>query len=311
MRKLAISFITYNRAKHIKEDLDYIAQATKNYDIDIYIYDGSTNVHTECIVKKYIEKGNDHIHYFRSDSTMSSKESAIQRLNDALLIPEAEYIWLCGDKFVIKPEYYSDILSYINQSYDIITIYGRILKGTKEYNSPSDFAEYAIVPITQFGTTIIKKKLIEQFSVRRERERLPSFGVQLTYLKAIITSENFKGAVIDTGNKSANIVSRYQTKSGSLSCMWDVWVLNWYQFINSLPDTYNDIRERLFSRPDQQMAFFSAKELLRQRSEGQFNWKKYLAYRKYVKQVIVMPNIFVFGISILPRSAAKCIYNDN
>ncbi len=43
MKKLAISFVTFNRAKHIKEDLDIIAQPTKDLNIDIYIYDGSTN----------------------------------------------------------------------------------------------------------------------------------------------------------------------------------------------------------------------------------------------------------------------------
>lgn len=47
MKKLAISFITYNRTRQLKEALDIIAQPTKEYDIDIYIFDGSTNANTE------------------------------------------------------------------------------------------------------------------------------------------------------------------------------------------------------------------------------------------------------------------------
>ena len=106
MKKLAISFVTFNRAKHIKEDLDIIAQPTKDLNIDIYIYDGSTNGFSEYVVNKFLKEGNNHIHYFHMIN-VSSKE----RVSNALHCPEAEYVWLCGDKFVIKPEYYSQILS--------------------------------------------------------------------------------------------------------------------------------------------------------------------------------------------------------
>lgn len=308
MKKLAISFITFNRAKHIKEDLENITKLASDYLIDIYIYDGSTNRHTEYVVKKYVDDGNNHIHYLHLNSNMSTRDNLTLRLDKALLAPNAEYIWLCGDKFVVKPKYYSEILSYIDRSYDIITIYGRILRGTKKFDNPSDFVDYAIVPITQFGSTIIKKELIESFSIKKFRNKLPAFGIQLMYLKAIEEKSLFKGVVIDAGGQ-VNILTHYETKSDSLSCMWDTWIVNWYKFIHALPSTYDSIRDGLYNRPDQQMGFFSSKELFRQRSEGQFDWKKYMKCRKYVKKVIVMPNILVFSIAILPKNIAKWLYN--
>ncbi len=308
MKKLAISFITYNRAKHIKEDLDVIAQPTQANNIDIYIYDGSTNIHTECVVKKYIAMGFKHIHYFHTLNTLSKEDSAIQRLSNALFMPDAEYVWLCGDKFVIKPEYYSEILSYVRAPYDIITIYGGILKGTKIFDNPSEFVDYAIVPITHFGSTIIKKELIKPFSIQKAQNKVSGFGIQLIYLKAISNSKMFNGIVID-GGKQVNILSQHRTRSSSLDCMWDIWIVSWHRFISLLPSSYDSIREGLFNRPDRQMGFFSLKELFRQRSEGQFDWKKNIEYRKYVKKVISLPNIVVFLIAIFPQDAARWIYN--
>lgn len=307
MKKLAISFITYNRAKHIKEGLDIMSLAAKQHGIDIYIYDGSTNTQTEYVVKQFMENGHDHIHYFHADKDLSPVDNQIQRLDNALKGPDAEYVWMCGDRFVIKPEYYSEIMSYIDKSYDIITIYERILNGTKIFHKPDKFACYAIVPLTNWGSTIIKKNLIEKFDLREELDKILSFTISSIYLQAI-DKRGFKGVVID-GGKQAKIVSRYKTKSGSLSTMWSDWVINWHQFIEGLPSVYDGVKKYLFNKPDLQMRFFSLDELLRQRSEGQFDWKLYMKCRKYVKKVIVMPNVVVFAIAILPRNIAKWLYD--
>ena len=309
VKKLAISFVTYNRAKHIREDLFVIAQPTKQCDIDIYIYDGSTNIQTERVVKEYIQRGYDHIHYFHTDKQISVSDSACQRAASALLVPNAEYVWLCGDKFVINPEHYFEILSYIDEEYDIITIYGYPLKGTRSFNKASKFAKYAIVPITHHGSTIIKKKWIETVNVQGTLEEAPGFGVLLTYLRGIANIEGFKGIVIDKGQQ-ARIISRHKTPSASMSCMWEVWVVKWCHFIELLPSAYEDIREELYNRVDLQLNYFSLKELLRQRSEDQYNWKKYWECREYVKKVIVMPGVFVFCISLLPRSVAKWLWTN-
>lgn len=307
MKKLAISFVTYNRAKHIREDLAAIAQPTKEYDIDIYIYDGSTNMRTAQVVEEYMQNGYDHLHYFHTDNQVSPNDSICQRVTNALLAPDAEYVWLCGDKFVIRPEHYNEILEYVDESYDIITIYGGILKGSRSFESASRFANYAIVPLTAWGSTVIKRELIKTFDFAKVRKEISSFGVPLTYLRAIADIEKFKGVVIDKGQQTA-IISRYKTPSGSKGCMWFDWIAGWYHFCELLPSAYEKIREGLYSRPDLQLGFFSLKELLQQRAEGQFDWKKYWEYREYVKKVIVMPNVFVFCISLLPRSVAKWLW---
>lgn len=307
MKKLAISFMTYNRPKHIREDLSVIAQPTREYGIEIYIYDGSTDWRTEQVVLQYREKGYDHIHYFHTDKQLSTAESTIQRCEDALHMPDAEYVWFCGDKFIVRPEHYAKILEYIDKSYDIITIYGFALEGTRKFNRVSRYADYAIVPITLLGANIIKKKLIEPYRVREEIDKNRSFSIQSVYLQAIAKCEEFKGVVIDVGNR-VNIWSRYKTQSRSQGYMWSAWVVNWYRFIESLPEAYDDVREKLYNRMDIKMQFFSFRNMLKQRSEGQFDWKDCWKDRKLAKKVIVMPYVFVLGISLLPQKTAKQLW---
>ena len=309
MKKLAISIVTYNRSKHIKEGLAAIARPTREQGIDIYIFDGSTDNRTEHVVEQYIAKGYDHIHYYHGDKQLSALEDMIQRITNAFLMPEAEYVWFCGDKFTVRPEHYLDIFSYIEKSYDIITIYGKILNGTRTFNKASRFLDYAMVPITHWGSTIIKKEMIEPYDIQAETERIPTFGVQNIYLLAIADKDEFKGVVIDAKSRD-RIVSRYNTPSSTVGAMWPGWVADWYRFIKLLPSAYDDVRENLYNRPDLQMGFFSLKELLRQRSEGQFDWKKYWESREYVKKVIVMPSVFVFCISLLPRCVARWLWTN-
>lgn len=306
MKKLAMSIMTYNRAKHIGEDLAAIAQPTKEQGIDIFIFDGSTNERTKRIVERYIEKGYEHIHYTHYFST-NKQLSSIERIMYAFQIPDVEYIWFCGDKFTIKPEYYSEILSYIDKSYDIITIYGFILKGSREFSRVSEYAEYAMVPLTLWGANIIKKNLVASYNIKEEMKNTPAFGITSLYMQAIAKCEHFKGVVLDFGKK-VQIESRYKTPSGSRKRMWSTWVIDWYQFIERLPAAYEDVRERLYNKLDLQMKFFSLQDLLCQRSEGQYDLKMCWKYRKYVKKVIVMPYSFVLGISMLPRKVAKVFW---
>lgn len=307
MKKLAISIMTYNRPKHIREDLAVIAQATREYGIDLYIYDGSTDMRTEQVVNRYIEKGYSHIHYHHASQQLSPVESVVARLSSAFKEPDAEYVWLCGDKFIIRPEHYAKIFSYIDKSYDIITIYGLVLKGTKEFRRASKYADYAIVPLTLWGATIIRREWVESFDFSKEYEKNASFCVPSIYLQAVLGADKFKGAVIDAGRK-VHVLSRYDTRSISLAYMWSSWLINWYRLIESLPSAYDDVRENLYNRPDLQMHFFSLKDLLWQRSEGQFNGKKCWECKKYVKKVIVMPFVFVFLISMLPQNVAKWLW---
>lgn len=305
MKKLAIGIMTFNRAKIIREDLAAIVKPAKEYDIDIYIYDGSTNRDTESVVKTYIEAGYNHIYYIHADAHLSVGESVYQRLEGVLFETEAKYVCLCSDHRVIKSNYYSEILSYVDKDYDIIMLHDNLLKGIHTYNSLTEFVNATIVSLTAWGATIIKKSLLAPLAYREICEATPSFGVSSIYLRAIGKAEMFRGATINTGRSLCVESAQYKGKSNSSKNMWTSWIVDWYRFVESLPAAYEDIREGLYNRPDLEKGFFSFNELLRQRSEGQFDWKKCHEYRNCVKKVVCLPYAVVFVIAVLPQSVAR------
>ncbi len=298
--KLAMSFITYNRAKHIKEDLERIASQTQKRGILIYIFDGSTNKETENVVNTFIEKGYQHIRYYHYEDSLKER---IKRSKDSMLLPDAEYIWWCGDKFLVSPKNYDRILECINQSMDIITIYDLSLHGTKKFCDPVNYVDYSIIPFTHIGAVILKKALITKDIMKKAFKTSFGYWHVILYCNVIIKPE-FKGITIHAYGEELKVPSKYNTKSISLDNMWDIWVKDWYCAIMALPDSYDEIRKHLFNKPDRELHFFDLKSLLKQRKAGQFDLGKCMKYRKYIKKVICLPNILVYMIALLPKAVS-------
>lgn len=298
--KLAISFITYNRAKHMKEDLVRIAFQTQKKGITIHVFDGSTDKETELAVRKFIKRGYQHISYYHYGNEF---EDIKQRVKDALLLPDVEYIWLCGDKFLVSPENYDEILNYIDLKYDMISIYDDSLHGTKSFVNPVEYVDYTIIPFTHIGAVIIRKDLLTERLI--EKACAASLGYwHLILYCCCINKEDFHGVTIHAYGSHLYVPSKYNTKSYSKAHMWEIWIEDWYLSIMRLPSRYNKIKRALLNRPDKEVHFFSLKALLEQREEGQFDWKMCMRYRKYISRVICIPDSIVFIISCLPKKVA-------
>lgn len=311
LAKLAISFVTFNRGKHIKENLEQIVNETEKRGIDIYIFDGSTNKATERIANIYIEKGYKHIKYYHYENNF---EESQQRMRDALLLPDSEYIWFCGDKFVVAPSHYETILKYIHNSYDIITIYHSMAEKIRIFSDPEEYIEYSIIPLTHFGASIIKKNLLKNNDIPGLRKQFPGFWRLMLYVKAI-DQKNFTGITINIKKNDLTINSKFNTQSASRLRMWETWIEDWYYTIMRLPKRYFSIRKKLLNRPDKDCCFFELKELIKQKAQGQFDLQKVISDRKYITDVILLPYEFVFFISLIPKEWAKLIlfmvYHEN
>lgn len=305
--KLAMSFLTYNREKHVAESLSRIVKTAAKLKINIYIFDGSTNNATENVVNTYITKGYQNIYYFHEFEKDLSKNMR-QRFVAAFTIPDADYIWLCGDKFLIAPSNYELFLHYIDQSYDIICSYDRCLNGTRYFLNPVKFVDYTIVPMTHFGSVIIKKELIMNLKVDMLSLLQEHLGFTHVYMyMCAIEKKEFKGIALHINPESFQILSRYSTMSLSTSRMWITWIKQWYFFVSNIPKRYKKIENSIVNRLDRELGFFSFTKLLQQRVTGQFDIKRCIEYRKYVKKVVIMPYFFVCVIALLPREVAKIL----
>lgn len=305
--KLAISIMTYNRAKHIKEDLAAIAEPAKEYSIGIYIFDGSTDGKTKRIVNEYIELGYNNIVYYHYE------ESELQqRIADSIMGVDADYIWHSGDKFIVLPQNYEQIMYHIDYGkYDIISIDNTTLNGTKIFTKPEEFAEYGIIPLAHYGATIIRRELVCQLGTEYFKElindkSISAFSRMIFYMRAI-DKRDFRGIVIHVHKDQLALQSKYHTKSESEDKMWEVWIWKWGNAMNALPKRYKGIRKKIVCVPDKECRFFRLQMLVKQKLEGQFDINKCKSYKAYIMEQISLPYCVICMIAVLPNKFLRYI----
>lgn len=302
MTKLAISFITYNRPQHIQEYLKMIVTETRSHSIDIYISDTSDNNKTEEIVSRYCAMGFTHIHYTR----YSTDYPFYRKIYNALMVPDTDYVWLCGDKFLIKPQVYDLLMSCIDKEYEIITMYG-IGDGVKIYKNPVDFLGDTAWHMTHMGSTIIKKELISKFTCDWfENVNYRSFPHVRLYANAINKSQ-LKAIFLHINSKTFSKASRYLTVSESINQMWEIWIKNWAENIWELPARYNRVKPYILKSVGKQMGWFTFKGTLNLRGNGQLTIKKCIHYNKYISKVFSTSVFNVYLIAILPKRVAQIL----
>lgn len=305
--KLAICFITYNREKNIEEDLRHIAQTASRLGVEIYIFDGSLSNKTQAVTERYIVKGYQNIHY-RHYGEQNVQKNTVQRVADVFTIPDVDYIWLCGDKFLVSKHNYKFILDYIDQGYDIITMYDRFLNGIRFFDDAAEFVEYSLIPLTHFGSTIIRKDLFEKLDINKIVNEWSSFGIWYLYISAI-NKEKFKGITVHFNKDCFLVQSRYNVRSHCQNHMWDTWIKDWYNIVMHLPARYKKIQFKIINKINRETHFFGVKELLRQRSEKQFDLKKCIQYKNYIRATVPKPIIKIYLIALIPPRAANAIYS--
>lgn len=298
--KLAISIPTYNRPKHIKEYLHIIAREALINNISIYIFDGSESIATENIVKEYIDRGYSNIAY----DHRPNREDDHRRGYDKFMIPDADYIWISGDKFMIRPENYSLILHYIKSDYDIITLYN-MGDGIKTYSKSEDFFRDCIWCMTHFGSTIIRKKYICPISFEEYLSgSVPGFQHINMFAKAL-DRDNIKAVFLHMNNKELSKSSRFETDSGTKNRMLEIWIINWYKCIKLLPKRYHKYEKEMLCTMDKHLKWFHIKGLLEIRN--QLDLKRCIENRKIIKAVIQVPVFVVFLIAALPNDIATIL----
>lgn len=108
--KLAIAIPTYNRAEILKENLLYMLEDIKKYNIPIYISDDSTNNDTKNMIAK-VKNQYANIYYFHNGSSLGHDKNYFYTLN----LPDEDYIWYLGDSIIIENGTISMILEIINK----------------------------------------------------------------------------------------------------------------------------------------------------------------------------------------------------
>jgi len=99
-KELMIVIPTRNHSQYIQYYLAKVLPIAQVYNIDIIIYDSSTDNDTYKIVNERMKSGYNNLFYKRYNQNIKLEE----KIKDIFINSGYEYVWLCGDGIVINLE---------------------------------------------------------------------------------------------------------------------------------------------------------------------------------------------------------------
>ena len=151
-KKLAICIPTYNRPGILSLKLWREAEYYNKFDIDVYVFDSSTDNLTQSVTENPYSKINN-LYYVRIDSAIHSNLKAYMVEGDY------SYVWLCSDSVTWNGSVFEEVEKSIsNDRYDFLILnYKDIdILGNREYNNKDTFFQDCCWFMTLFGGTIVK-----------------------------------------------------------------------------------------------------------------------------------------------------------
>ena len=309
-KELLIAVPTANHPKLIMFYLAKTLDIAREYNIDMCIYDASTDEKTKMVVQKRISQGYTNLMYKKYPANALLED----RCEDIYVNSEYDYVWLCGDGCVLSIRKNIDIIrDEMRKQKDIIclgndTIY---VDDYKEYTDSVEFCRECFTPSTYFGGVILKGKLISKELFCYCKERYLEQAVPAVYY------ELFKDGKIAATYIRQNFseISVYKKHSVAKKQGRNIYAFAqlFTETIWKLPDIYNPIKKDLEKALGRTTGMYSWCNLWLMRVEGNLNLKIYIKHRKYLKIASDTKQWMFLLVSICPVAIAKkiAIYEGN
>lgn len=189
MYNLGLVLITANRPMLVQEYISNIIDSLKNYNIALYIIDGSKDDSTKKVASEF---DSPNIFYLCQPTL-----SFTQRVFYGLHCCNAKYACVTGDAKLLLVNCLNYLFSLMEKQYDIIILSyrdnKRIIK--KEYYDIVDYFRDNCWDATLFGTVFIKKYAFREMVIEEYPEKFKDnlFPQILYYFNGYLEKNNFLG----------------------------------------------------------------------------------------------------------------------
>lgn len=312
--KLAISIVTRNRKEVVEEVLERLLKALYDRKIGIYFFDGSDTDELGKVIKEWQQHGFDNVHYKYYSPQIYLDD--LERKGDSCCINDAEYVWLCSDKFVPRKECLDQVLDAVGKGYDIIVYNALQWKGevSKEYCDKVTFfkdcaSKLQMLTVPIYGKTIsceFTKENIQK-AVREEKY----LEIELIFC-AIEKIKDFRAkrlccqkvdGMLTPLNTGKNIISGHVQNKRTFICFVD----KVYNTVNELPSIYDDEKKNVL-KSFSCYTWFSLEGFFQLRWKKGYDYKQCLQYWNKWKLVTKVPRMIILCISILPCTVSRILY---
>lgn len=318
-RSIEIAISTYNRA-HILE-----AWLSNNYvhlcglGISLSIYDSSTNDETEKLINTFNDSTSfTRIRYVRKDSSIRVDEKVLLSIMDS----SADYVWPLGDSTSINFEDVKNkVIPFIEQNYDFVCVFGKTYLDNdgKTYMHPIDFFGDCFWHATWLGGIIFNKKLFSPLydneiygKMIKKYYRNDGFSYLGIFFELIANKDIQSSFTIVRcdGSIGKNKIQ------GWLNRYMEVWCDNLVYFIDSIPDYYNPLKDKVL-KETWKILDLDGTWSYKARKNGSLNKEIYEHYDRIgyvdrvldnktrIKRIATLPMIFVKPYYLLMRIKMK------
>lgn len=309
MKKLCLAIPTHNRVEDVKNKLEHEIALFAECDIDVHIFDSSTNEDTEKLVGSFRDAGYGNLFFHQYSDGPSSNEK-VYRIFEWASGTDYEYIWMIHDHTICNEDAVEYLMRALDQKADFLLLNMQAGGyGIKRFENLDHFLLEGAWRLNSFGASVVRNKTFLTGIDWEKMRRIYGGSKTLNYSHIGLYFE--RAAKLQT----PYIMQVYFDRKDFLDfnrgkkIQWEADTLRiclecWGEVISRLPQSYHCKLETLRS---QDRWFLSKYSLLGYRKKGFYDFGKFMRYRKWL-QIIYPEDLHRdFWISVLPyRIGMRC-----
>ncbi len=160
MKTLAIAIPTRNRCNALKQNLTGMLPELRQFNIDIYICDDSTDNETEKMISEFM-KDYPRIHYTKNTPPKGHDQNCLNTISR----PTSDYVWYLGDSAISLPGTITKLEQWIQNNPSFIFLNRQIPRLHLGYTGPipdfHSFLEKNLWHLTLTSATVYSRRTLE------------------------------------------------------------------------------------------------------------------------------------------------------
>lgn len=310
MKKLAVCVPTYERSDVVEELLFKSLRLYYDNNIDVFIYDSSTDDKTKKVVADY-QREFDNLVYVRIDSSVHSNMKVYKIFQEFERNRKYEYIWVCSDSIRWAEDTVKRICELTKDKYDFLIVNYRDVEkiGTKIYTDKNQLFLDCAWHMTLYGATIIRVETVLKdvnWNYLTTKYMIPNrinHSHVALYFEQINKMPAFQAFHLSVGSEKLS-ASTLKKIPGWHHDTFYVWGTCWPSMIKALPAEYL-FKKQVIKKSGVNSSILSAENILFLRNGGIYNLRIFLTYLGRWHTLTDISIRLLFIIAIMPKDFYK------
>ena len=297
---LSIAIPTFNRPEILKGNILLMMPEIREFSIPIYISDDSLDDQTKNVITE-LQKDYEHIYYSRNIPSLGHDSNIFYTLK----FPKTDYVWLLGDRMILKRGAIKKTLEIISQTTpQIISVNAknRDLDINSAYcNDSNKVLDQFGWHLTLTGAAIYSRSAISAIDEisQNEYKNFPQIALIFNHLSVACSFYwiNDKYLYINS-----------EKESYWLSDIFEVFIDDWSNAIRNLPGCYDgDNKEKVILEHSRKVKLFGLKSLLKARYMDAYNLYLFKKYKTALADHSGLSSPFLLMIAFIPKTTLSII----